>query len=99
MMPVMQFVGNLGYVGVCVAGGIFVTNGTLQVGDIQSFTQYVQLFTQPISSVANIANIIQSTIASAERVFEMMDEEEEKTKFQLTLIKLLAKNIVLYSIT
>lgn len=77
-MPVMQFVGNLGYVGVCVAGGIFVTNGTLQVGDIQSFTQYVQLFTQPISSVANIANIIQSTIASAERVFEMMDEEEEK---------------------
>ncbi|MBC8831810.1 ABC transporter ATP-binding protein, partial [Escherichia coli] len=62
MMPVMQFVGNLGYVGVCVAGGIFVTNGTLQVGDIQSFTQYVQLFTQPISSVANIANIIQSTI-------------------------------------
>ncbi|MBM5693957.1 ABC transporter ATP-binding protein [Listeria seeligeri] len=78
MMPVMQFVGNLGYVGVCVAGGIFVTNGTLQVGDIQSFTQYVQLFTQPISSVANIANIIQSTIASAERVFEMMDEEEEK---------------------
>lgn len=78
MMPVMQFVGNLGYVGVCVAGGIFVTDGTLQVGDIQSFTQYVQLFTQPISSVANIANIIQSTIASAERVFEMMDEEEEK---------------------
>lgn len=78
MMPVMQFVGNLGYVGVCVAGGIFVTNGSLQVGDIQSFTQYVQLFTQPISSVANIANIIQSTIASAERVFEMMDEEEEK---------------------
>ncbi|EAC7842468.1 ABC transporter ATP-binding protein [Listeria monocytogenes] len=78
MMPVMQFVGNIGYVGVCVAGGIFVTNGTLQVGDIQSFTQYVQLFTQPISSVANIANIIQSTIASAERVFEMMDEEEEK---------------------
>ncbi|MBC1863132.1 ABC transporter ATP-binding protein [Listeria welshimeri] len=78
MMPVMQFVSNLGYVGVCVAGGIFVTNGSLQVGDIQSFTQYVQLFTQPISSVANIANIIQSTIASAERVFEMMDEEEEK---------------------
>lgn len=99
MMPVMQFVGNLGYVGVCVAGGIFVTNGTLQVGDIQSFTQYVQLFTQPISSVANIANIIQSTIASAERVFEMMDEEEEKTKFQLTLIKLLAKNTALYSTT
>lgn len=99
MMPVMQFVGNLGYVGVCVAGGIFVTNGTLQVGDIQSFTQYVQLFTQPISSVANIANIIQSTIASAERVFEMMDEEEEKTKFQQMLIKLLAKNIALYSTT
>ncbi len=50
------------------------------MGDIQSFTQYVQLFTQPISSVANIANIIQSTIASAERVFEMMDEEEEERR-------------------
>ncbi|WP_239255653.1 ABC transporter ATP-binding protein [Listeria ilorinensis] len=78
MMPMMQFVGNLGYVAVCVGGGIFVTNGTLQVGDIQSFTQYVQLFSQPISSVANIANVIQSTIASAERVFEILDEEEEK---------------------
>ncbi len=78
MMPMMQFVGNLGYVAVCVGGGIFVTNGSLQVGDIQAFTQYVQLFSQPISSVANIANVIQSTIASAERVFEIMDEEEEK---------------------
>lgn len=78
MMPVMMFVGNLGYVAVCVVGGIFVTNGRIQVGDIQSFTQYVQLFTQPISSVANIANVIQSTIASAERVFDMMDAEEEK---------------------
>ncbi|WP_088809386.1 MULTISPECIES: ABC transporter ATP-binding protein [Listeria] len=78
MMPMMQFVGNLGYVAVCVGGGIFVTNGTLQVGDIQAFTQYVQLFSQPISSVANIANVIQSTIASAERVFEIMDEEEEQ---------------------
>ncbi|WP_439443744.1 ABC transporter ATP-binding protein [Listeria aquatica] len=77
MMPMMQFVGNLGYVAVCVGGGIFVTNGTLQVGDIQAFTQYVQLFSQPISSVANIANVIQSTIASAERVFEIMDEPEE----------------------
>ncbi|EUJ33654.1 ABC transporter ATP-binding protein/permease [Listeria floridensis FSL S10-1187] len=78
MMPMMQFVGNLGYVAVCVGGGIFVTNGTIQVGDIQSFTQYVQLFSQPISSVANIANVIQSTIASAERVFEIMDEQEEQ---------------------
>lgn len=78
MMPVMSFVGNLGYVAVSVVGGILVTNGVIQVGDIQSFTQYVQLFTQPISSVANIANVIQSTIASAERVFEMIDAEEEK---------------------
>ncbi|WP_163651880.1 ABC transporter ATP-binding protein [Listeria sp. PSOL-1] len=77
MMPMMQFIGNLGYVAVCVGGGIFVTNGTLKVGDIQSFTQYVQLFSQPIASVANIANVIQSTIASAERVFEMMDQQEE----------------------
>ncbi|MBC1576065.1 ABC transporter ATP-binding protein [Listeria booriae] len=77
MMPLMQFVGNLGYVAVCVGGGIFVTNGTLQVGDIQAFTQYVQLFSQPISSVANISNIIQSTMASAERIFEVLDEKEE----------------------
>ncbi|STY33754.1 ABC transporter ATP-binding protein [Listeria fleischmannii] len=85
MMPMMQFVGNLGYVAVCVGGGIFVTNGTLQVGEIQSFTQYVQLFSQPISSVANIANVIQSTIASAERVFEIMDEEEEKDMIPETI--------------
>lgn len=85
MMPMMQFVGNLGYVAVCVGGGIFVTNGTLQVGEIQSFTQYVQLFSQPISSVANIANVIQSTIASAERVFEIMDEEEEQDMIPETI--------------
>lgn len=77
MMPLMQFVGNIGYVAVCVGGGIFVTNGTLTVGNIQAFTQYVQLFSQPISSVANISNIIQSTMASAERIFEVLDEEEE----------------------
>ncbi|MBC1500780.1 ABC transporter ATP-binding protein [Listeria weihenstephanensis] len=78
MMPLMQFVGNLGYVAVCVGGGIFVTNGSLQVGDIQAFTQYVQLFSQPISSVANISNVIQSTMASAERIFEVLDEKEEE---------------------
>ncbi|KMT63286.1 ABC transporter ATP-binding protein [Paenilisteria newyorkensis] len=78
MMPLMQFVGNIGYVAVCVGGGIFVTNGTLTVGNIQAFTQYVQLFSQPISSVANISNIIQSTMASAERIFEVLDEKEEE---------------------
>ncbi|MBC6310724.1 ABC transporter ATP-binding protein [Listeria sp. FSL L7-1582] len=78
MMPLMQFVGNLGYVAVCVGGGIFVTNGTLTVGNIQAFTQYVQLFSQPISSVANISNVIQSTMASAERIFEVLDEQEEE---------------------
>lgn len=78
MMPLMQFVGNLGYVAVCVGGGIFVTNGTLTVGNIQAFTQYVQLFSQPISSVANISNVIQSTMASAERIFEVLDEKEEE---------------------
>lgn len=77
MMPLMQFVGNIGYVAVCIGGGIFVTNGMLTVGNIQAFTQYVQLFSQPISSVANISNIIQSTMASAERIFEVLDEEEE----------------------
>ena len=77
MMPIMQFIGNLGYVAVCVVGGIFVTNGQITLGDMQAFIQYVRNFTRPIADTANIANIIQSTIASAERVFEILDEDEE----------------------
>lgn len=76
MMPVMNFVSNIGYVLVAVIGGILVTRGRIQIGDIQAFIQYTKQFSQPISQTANIANIIQSTVASAERVFELLDEEE-----------------------
>lgn len=78
MMPLMSFIGNIGYVLICVVGGLQITKGTISVGDIQAFIQYARQFTQPIMQTANIANIIQSTIASAERVFELMDEEEEQ---------------------
>ena len=77
IMPAMSFINNIGYVIVTVAGSIFVTRGTIAIGDVQAFIQYSRQFTQPIAQTANIANIIQSTIASAERVFEIMDEEEE----------------------
>ena len=78
MMPLMMFIGNIGYVLVCVVGGILVTQRSITVGDVQAFIQYSRQFTQPIAQTANIANIIQSTIAAAERVFELLDEEEEK---------------------
>jgi ATP-binding cassette subfamily B protein len=77
IMPMMRFVSNLGYVIVSVVGGIFVTNGRINIGDIQAFIQYSRQFTMPIVQTANIANIIQSTVASAERVFELLDEAEE----------------------
>ncbi|MWV46490.1 ATP-binding cassette domain-containing protein [Paenibacillus sp. HJL G12] len=77
IMPMMSFIGNIGYVLVCVVGGIFVTHKTITIGDVQAFIQYARQFTQPIMQTANIANIIQSTIASAERVFELLDEKEE----------------------
>jgi ATP-binding cassette subfamily B multidrug efflux pump len=77
IMPLMRSIGNLGYVVVAVAGGIMVTQGMIAIGDVQAFIQYAQQFTQPITSLANIANIIQLTIASAERIFELLDEPEE----------------------
>jgi len=77
IMPLMGFISNLGYVIIAVVGGIFVTQGRITVGDVQAFIQYSQQFTWPIVQTANIANIIQSTIASAERVFELLDETEE----------------------
>lgn len=87
IMPLMMFIGNLGYVLVCVVGGIFVTRKVIDVGDIQAFIQYSRQFTMPITQTANIANIIQSTIASAERVFELLDEEEEVPEVAATLAK------------
>lgn len=77
MMPVMQFVGNLGYVAVSILGGYLAIKNTIEVGDIQSFIQYVRNFTQPIQQVAQVANMLQSTAAASERVFEFLEEEEE----------------------
>lgn len=77
MMPIMQFVGNLGYVVVAILGGYLVIKDTIEVGDIQSFIQYVRNFTQPIQQVAQVANMLQSTAAASERVFEFLDEDEE----------------------
>jgi len=77
MMPIMTFVGNLGFVGVSVLGGWLAINGKIRIGDIQAFIQYVNQFNQPIVQTANIANVLQSTAAAAERVFEFLDEKEE----------------------
>jgi len=77
IMPLMAFINNIGYVLVSVVGGILVTKRAIKIGDIQAFIQYARQFSQPITQTAQIANIIQSTIASAERVFELLDEEEE----------------------
>lgn len=76
MMPIMNFVSNIGYVFVSVIGAVLVTKGRIKIGDIQAFIQYTKQFSQPISQTANIANIIQSTVASAERIFELLDEKE-----------------------
>jgi ATP-binding cassette subfamily B protein len=77
IMPLMMSIGNIGYVFVSVIGGILVAQRSIAIGDVQAFLQYVRQFTQPITQLANIANIIQSTLASAERVFELLDEQEE----------------------
>ena len=78
MMPVMQFVGNLGYVMVALLGGIFAIKGTIEVGDIQSFFQYIRNFTQPIQQIAQVTNLLQSSAAASERVFEFLEEPEEE---------------------
>ena len=77
MMPIMMFIGNLGYVAVAILGGWLAIRGTITVGDIQAFIQYVRSFTQPIQQLANISNVLQQTAAAAERVFEFLDEDEE----------------------
>ena len=77
MQPIMTFVGNLGYVSVAVVGSMLALRGTITVGDIQAFIQYVRNFTQPITQLAQVSNMLQSTAAAAERVFEFLEEEEE----------------------
>lgn len=78
MQPIMGFIGNLGYVAVAVLGGYFTIKGKIEVGDIQSFIQYVRNFTQQIGQAAQVSNMLQSTAAAAERVFEFLEEEEEE---------------------
>lgn len=80
MMPVMQFISNMGYVGVAVTGGWLAINGRVSIGDIQAFIQYMNQFTQPISQTANIANILQATAAAAERVFEFLAERQQESE-------------------
>lgn len=77
MMPIMTFIGNIGYVLVSILGGYLAVKKVIEVGEIQSFIQYIRSFTQPISQAAQIANVLQSTAAAAERVFEFLEEEEE----------------------
>ena len=77
LMPLIRFVGNIGYVAIAVAGGVFASRGMIKIGDIQAFIQYSRQFTQPITQMASMANVLQSTIAAAERVFELLDEKEE----------------------
>ncbi len=77
MMPIMNLVSNLGYVGICILGGYLAINKGLQVGDIQAFIQYVRQFTQPLTQISNISNVLQQTMAAAERVFEFLAEDEE----------------------
>ncbi|KAF2955761.1 multidrug ABC transporter ATP-binding protein [Marinitoga sp. 38H-ov] len=90
MMPLMNFVGNLGYVVVAVMGGWFAAIKVIEVGDIQAFIQYVRSFTQPIAQLANISNIFQQTAAAAERVFEFLDNEEE---IETTKVKIDINNV------
>lgn len=78
MMPVMQFVGNMGYAGVAISGGLLAIKGVIGIGDIQAFIQYVKQFTQPIQQIAQVINQVQSMAAAAERVFEFLDEKEEE---------------------
>jgi ATP-binding cassette subfamily B protein len=78
IMPLMRFVGTIGYVLIAIVGGVMITLKTIAIGDVQAFIQYAQQFTQPISQLANFANIIQSSVASAERVFDLLDEPEQQ---------------------
>lgn len=89
IFPIMNFVGNLGFVGVSIVGGWMAINGQLKIGDIQAFIQYVQQFNQPIFQTANIANIMQSTAAAAERVFGFLSEAEEPAEDEKTILSAL----------
>lgn len=87
MQPISNLFGNIAYVLVCILGGIFAIGGRVSIGDIQAFIQYIRNFNQPIAQLANVANMLQSTAAAAERVFEFINEEEETEKTDLELLK------------
>lgn len=87
MQPISNLFGNIAYVLVCILGGIFAINGRVSIGDIQAFIQYIRNFNQPIAQLANVANMLQSTAAAAERVFEFINEEEETEKTETALLK------------
>ena len=87
MHPISNLFGNIAYVLVCILGGIFAIGGRVSIGDIQAFIQYIRNFNQPIAQLANVANMLQSTAAAAERVFEFINEEEETEKTDLALLK------------
>ncbi len=77
IFPVMNFINNLGYVAVCVAGGIMTAKKTMEIGDVQAFIQYIRMFTQPVAQSASMINTLQSAVASAERIFEVLNQDEE----------------------
>ena len=85
MMPIMQFVGNIGYVMVALLGGFMTIKGAIEVGDIQSFFQYIRNFTQPVQQIAQVTNMMQSAAAASERVFEFLEEEEEEQEEEQTV--------------
>ena len=82
-MPIMNFVGNLGYAGVAISGGLLAIKGTITIGDIQAFIQYVKQFTQPISQMAQVMNQMQSMAAAAERVFEFLNEKNDTLTYSV----------------
>ena len=86
MQPVMVFVGNMGYVGVAISGGLLAIHGVIGIGDIQAFIQYVRQFTQPIQQMAQIINMVQSMAAASERVFEFLDEKEEAQEVENAIV-------------
>lgn len=86
MMPIMSFIGNLGYVAVSILGGWYAIRNLITIGDIQAFIQYVRSFTQPIMQLANVSNVFQQTAAAAERVFEFLDEEEESPDTEESIV-------------
>ncbi len=96
IMPIMIFVGNLGYVAVCILGGVLAVLGSIAVGDIQAFIQYVRYFNQPISQIATISNTLQSTVAASERVFAFLEEEEEKPEIAKPITPTDIKGVVTF---